>query len=171
MQINHTANPRHIRLIPITDSDLPFLLKVYAGTRADEMALTGWKEDQIAEFLEMQFRMQHHSYTTQYHNSSLDKILYKGEEAGRFYVDRRDNEIRIIDIALLPEFRRKGIGGQLFKSVMEEAAQTGKSVSIHVEKFNPALQFYQKLGFHSVVDRGVYLFMEWLPENQLAEME
>jgi ribosomal protein S18 acetylase RimI-like enzyme len=81
-------------------------------------------------------------------------------------VYRMKTEIRVVDIALLPEFRGKGVGGRWMREVMDEAEETGRSVTIHVEKMNPALRFYNRLGFKPVEDKGIYWFMEWKPPAQ-----
>jgi L-amino acid N-acyltransferase YncA len=57
--------------------------------------------------------------------------------------------------------RGRGFGTALFRDLMDEAAAVGKAVSIHVEKFNPAMRFYRRLGFTSVEDKGVYDLMHW----------
>jgi ribosomal protein S18 acetylase RimI-like enzyme len=96
---------------------------------------------------------------------SLEKIknLIENEPAGRLYVARWQREIRIVDIALLPAFRGRGIGSRLITELLEEGSRKGKNVSIHVETFNPAFRLYQRLGFEVVEDKGVYLLMEWHP--------
>ena len=84
-----------------------------------------------------------------------------GQPAGRLYVARGSDEIRIVDIALLPESCNRGIGTTLLRGLQSEAAAAGKPLRIHVERFNPALRLYERLGFRQIDDRGVYLFMEW----------
>src|SRR5262249_39352148 len=106
---------------------------------------------------------QHRYYQEQFPGAAFDVILRNGQPAGRLYVDRRAEEIRIIDIALLPEHRRAGIGRGLLEEVLAEATQTSKPVRIHVERFNPALRLYERLGFQRIGDTGVYFLMEWLP--------
>ena len=76
----------------------------------------------------------------------------------------RADEIRLIDIALLLEHRNAGIGARLLQDLLAEAAQAGKPVRIHVEKFNPALRLYERLGFTPIEDQGVYLLMQWSPD-------
>ncbi len=93
----------------------------------------------------------------------FDIVRYRGRRVGRLYVDRRADEIRIIDIALLPERRGDGIGGAMMQALLDEAAAAGKPVRIHVEKFNRALGLYRRLGFSQIEDQGVYLLMEWSP--------
>ena len=70
-----------------------------------------------------------------------------------------------MDIAILPEFRGAGAGTRLLKALQEEAAAGGKSLSIHVEGFNPAMRLYERLGFRAVEDRDPYVFMEWRPSS------
>jgi ribosomal protein S18 acetylase RimI-like enzyme len=94
------------------------------------------------------------------HRAAFDVILVDGQPAGRLYVSREDDEIRIVDIALLPEYCNRGIGTTLLKGLQSEAAAAGKPLRIHVERFNPALRLYERLGFRQIDDRGVYLFME-----------
>ena len=113
--------------------------------------------------MRQQFDAQDVYYRAHYTNASFDVIEAAGKAAGRLYVARWEDEIRIMDIALLPEYRGKGIGTQLLRDLLDEGARTGKRVSIHVEKDNPALSLYVRLGFVPVGDRGVYLLMEASP--------
>ena len=83
------------------------------------------------------------------------------EDIGRLYIERWPSQHCIIDIAFLPEHRGKGLGAALLRDLMDEAAAAGKAVSIHVEKFNPAMQLYRRLGFTTVEDKGVYDLMRW----------
>lgn len=158
-----SGRPR-VALRPATDSDLELLLRVYASTRADEMALTGWDEPTVGAFLRQQFEAQHAYYHANYTDTTFDVILVDGEPAGRLYVARWPEEIRIVDIALLPGHRGSGVGTRLLEDLMGEGRSSGRPVSIHVERFNPALRLYERLGFAQVEDRGVYLLMEWAPE-------
>ena len=134
------------------------------------MALVDWTDRQKDEFLRMQFNAQHNFYHEQFSSAQFDIIEFYNDTIGRLYVDRRPDEIRIIDIALLPEHRGKGIGGELMQSLLEEASGSNKSVSIHVEHNNPAMHLYQRLGFRHVRDEGVYFFMRWNAENSSGEI-
>ena len=100
-------------------------------------------------------------YQEHYAGAAFDVILVFGQPAGRLYVAREEDEIRIVDIALLPDYCNRGIGTTLLRGLQSEAAAAGKPLRIHVERFNPALRLYERLGFHPIADRGVYLFMEW----------
>ena len=153
-----------IRLRSIRPEDEPFLQRVYASTREEELKQVDWDAQQKEAFLRMQFEAQHTHYMKYYPDATFDLILDDDKPIGRLYVDRRPDEIRIIDIALLPEFQRSGTGGGLLETLFEEARKAGLPVSIHVEKFNPTLYWYERLGFRQVEDKGVYLLMEWRPE-------
>ena len=115
------------RLRPVRPEDESFLYEVYASTRLDELALTGWTEQQKKEFLQMQFGAQHRYYHEQFPEAEFHIILIQNLPIGRLYVDRRSDEIRIIDIALLPEYRNAGIGSMFLHNLMEEAEQSRES--------------------------------------------
>ena len=157
-----------VTLRPIKDDDLDFLRKVYASTRLDELRQTSWSQQQINDFLAMQFEAQHQFYKEQFAEASFDIVEYDGKDAGRLYLDCREDEIRIVDIALLPEFRGRGLGTRLLNHVIRDAQQNQLSVRIHVEKNNPALTLYQRLGFKEIGDRGIYWLMEKESQKQVA---
>lgn len=148
---------------PIREQDVEFLYKVYASTRAEEMKLTGWEDRQKEEFLRMQFNLQHTQYLQNYREAFFNIILLNEVPAGRLYVDRRWNEIRIIDLALLPEFRGQGIGKTILNDLIDEADGKQVPLTLHVEHFNPVLNLYERLGFKKKSDTGVYYFMEKEP--------
>ena len=150
-----------VMLQPIQDNDEPFLFTLYATTRAEELAWTDWPPEQRDAFLRSQFYAQRTHYARECPGASFDLIVLDGERVGRLYVDRRADDIRIIDIALLPSYRNRGIGSHIMEDLLAEGASSGRPVSIHVEKNNPAaMRFYEKLGFICAGDIGTHLFME-----------
>ena len=155
--------PSGIRLRTVSPSDRDFLLQVYASTREEEMRLVDWSAEEKAAFVRMQFEAQDAYYREHYHPATYYVIEVDGVAVGRLYVARWDDEIRIMDVALLPERRRRGIGTSLLRALLDEAAASGKRLSIHVEKFNPARRLYERLGFAEVAERGVYVLMEARP--------
>lgn len=154
-----------IALRPVTAGDAPFLFDVYASTRMEELAQIGWSEPQQRSFLEMQFNAQRRYYESEYPAAEFQIILVRGQPGGRLYVHRRETEIRIMDIALLPPHRRQGIGSRLLREIQAEGGRSGRRVTIHVESFNPALRLYERLGFRTVARNGVYQLLEWAPAN------
>lgn len=151
-------------LRPATEADEAFLLAVYASTRAEEMAITGWSDEQKAAFCAQQFQAQTSHYRQHCPTAQCFVILSGEMPAGRLYVDHCEKEIRIVDISLLPEFRGKGIGTHFLRELQKEAQTASKVLSIHVETFNPAKRFYERLGFDLAEDKGAYQFMTWTPE-------
>lgn len=152
-----------IALKQISDCDLEFLFRVYASTREEELKQTDWSDEIKLGFLSMQFHAQHTQYMENYPNKVFSLILYDDMPVGRLYLNRSINEIRIVDIAILPEYCGQGIGATLLKDIQQESTAKNITVSIHVEKYNPALNLYKRLGFEIVEDRDVYYFMEWKP--------
>jgi ribosomal protein S18 acetylase RimI-like enzyme len=124
-----------------------------------------WDDAQKDAFLRMQFEAQDAWWQENYAEASFDVILADGEPVGRLYVHRGPSEIRIVDIALLPEHRGNGIGTRLLDDLLAEGDARGKSVTIHVERMNPALRLYERLGFSVAEDKGVYLFLERPPRT------
>ena len=150
-------------LRPIRPEDEPFLLRVYASTRAEEMAIVPWTDAEKDAFLRMQFAAQHRHYQQHFAAAAFEVLLRDGVPIGRLYVDRSRDEIHIIDIALLPEHRRAGLGTAILRELLDEAARASKSVRIYVEHANPARRLYERLGFTVIDDTGVYVLMEWSP--------
>lgn len=148
---------------PATPEDRDFLLHLYGTTREEELAAVAWSPEEKAAFLRMQFEAQDHHYRTHYPGAEFLVMLHQGQPAGRLYVWRGEAEIRVMDIALLPELRNLGLGHAVMEDLLRECTRTGRAVRVHVEKFNPALRFYERLGFRVAEDRGVYWFLEWLP--------
>lgn len=152
----------------VTENDLELLYRIYGSTRADEMAVTGWSEPDIENFLRMQFELQHTQYMKNYKNPCFEIILFKEEPVGRLYVERGKKEMRIIDIALLPHACRRGIGSKIISELIDEANKTRVILSLSVEYNNPVLGFYERLGFEQMDQGGVYLLMEKKPAIALA---
>jgi len=161
-----------LALRPVTPEDRPFLERVYASTRSEELAMVPWTPLQKAAFLRFQFDAQDSHYRLHYAGARFDVILAGGQPAGRLYVDRSASEIRLIDIALLPEHRGAGIGGALLAELIAEARRERKPLSIHVEHTNPAQRLYRRLGFrHTGTETGIYQLMEWRSTEDSAGAE
>ena len=148
-----------VTLRPAGEDDQPFMLRVYASVREPELERSGLPREQWGAFVEHQFEAQSRAYED-YRNTSFEVVLVDGEPAGRLIVARWPEELRVVDVALLPEYRGRGVGGTLIRELIEEAEERGVKTSIHVERFNPAQRLYTRLGFRSVSETGVYLLLE-----------
>lgn len=151
---------------PMDDEDLPFVAALYASIRAEELAATGLPVAQQQAFLDQQHRAQHQHYRAHYPGAEWLILEREGAPVGRLYLSEWPAEFRVVDISLVAEARGEGIGGALLTDIITGAAAIGKSVSIHVEKFNPARRLYERLGFQLIEDKGVYDLMAWRPDGQ-----
>ena len=142
--------------------DEAFLFEVYASTRRPELAALDWSDEMKEAFLRSQAAAQQAYYQEHYPTSEFLIIERNREAVGRYYLGSWEDEFRLIDIALLPAARGEGIGRRLIESLLEKARISDKPVRLHVERENPALRLYDRLGFRQIEDRGVYLFLEWL---------
>ena len=148
-----------VTLRPVAPADREFLVGVYRSTREQELALTPWDDEHKQAFADMQFTAQSAHYAEYFPDASHDVIEADGEAVGRLYVDRVPDEIRIVDIALLPAARGLGIGGELLRRLLAEADATGRSTRIYVEHNNPARALYERLGFREVERGDVHALM------------
>jgi len=162
MAANSEANSVSLRLVRAEDEE--FLRAVYAGTRAEELALVPWDEAQRAAFIRFQFAAQQRFYKSEYPDAQHHVILNHGRPVGRLYVDRRAQEIRILDIALLPAHRGLGIGTPLITALMAEAAGSARALSIYVERDGRARRLFARLGFSVREESGLQVLMEWRPK-------
>jgi ribosomal protein S18 acetylase RimI-like enzyme len=145
--------------------DESFLLDVFASTRTEELALTSWTPQQKDAFLRMQFDAQRRSYANDHPHAEYWVIQHDYVDVGRMITDRNDSEIALMDIALLPQHRQQGIGSVLLRRLTEEATRGGKSIRLHVERFNPALLWYERLGFKVTGEGQIHLEMIWRPRS------
>lgn len=152
-----------VTLRPAAQDDRAFLRALYGSTRAEELAPVPWSDEQKHAFIAQQFDAQDQHYHQHYPDAAFDVITSGGVPIGRLYVARGSDEIRIIDIALVDAWRSRGVGSALIRELQDEARASTLPLRIHVERFNPALRLYERLGFTVLVDRGVYLFLEWMP--------
>ena len=149
----------------VLPADLEFLFQVYASTRLEELAPLPWDAATRQAFLTMQFNAQHSDYQRNYPAAAFDVIEQAGVAIGRLYVDRRPDELHILDIALLPDYRNRGIGSFFLEQLITEAEADEHMMQIYVERFNPAKRLYTRLGFQIIGDQGVYYLMQRNPDH------
>ena len=151
-----------ITLREVLEEDEAFLRELYAGARAPELALVPWNDEQREAFLRMQFDAQHSYYHAQFPAADYKIILHNTEPIGRIYLHRTE-EIRVLDITILPAFRNMGFGSAMIRELMAEGSRAGKAVSIWVEHFNPSRNLFDRLGFSQIQEDGYNLLLEWRP--------
>lgn len=148
-----------LRFRPIENDDLPFLAALYASTREAELAPVPWPEETKHAFLRDQFAKQHAHYQQHYPGADFWLIELEGQAIGRVYVYRSPGEIRLMDIALVPAQRGRGLGAALLGELVDEADRQFARITLHVEGDNPVKRLYQRLGFVLVEQRGPYEFL------------
>lgn len=138
-----------------------FLFGLYASTRRAELQAWGWDELMQQQFLQMQWTAQQRSYAMQYPDADHSLVLYRNLQAGRLLVTRSEEEIVLVDIALLPEFQNRGIGAFLIRQLQEEAAASARPLRLSVLSTNPAHRLYERIGFVQIAESGLHIRMEW----------
>jgi len=154
---------RAVRLRPATSEDETFLRQLFATTRADELAVMAWDENQKETFIAMQFNAQKQQYAMSYPAAQHSLILLNDVPIGRLLLDKGKLEFTLVDVALLPVHRGDGIGTGLIQDIVKEAAAAGKPVRLHVLTSSAAKRLYERLGFSPVGGDAVYLEMKWVP--------
>jgi ribosomal protein S18 acetylase RimI-like enzyme len=167
-KLNLERLAREVSLRPVTERDEDLLLRIYASTREDEMKQAAdWTDEQKEMFLRWQLEMQRQDYETRFPQADYRVILFKGKPAGRLWVARTPEQIRLLDIAVLPEFQNRRIGTFLLTELIKESEETGIPLRHMIFKLNTeARRFYERLGFRLVEDDRMYLLMERHPEKQ-----
>jgi GNAT superfamily N-acetyltransferase len=155
-----------VSLRPVTKDDEPFLVALYGSTRAQELAQVEWAEGQKELFVRWQFEMQQREYTARFPDGQYNLILVDDQPAGRLWTGSDDEQIRLLDIALLPEFQRRGVGTLLLKRLIDEANNANKVLRHMVFVLNnDAHKFYERLGFVVIENLDAYKHMEWRRVN------
>jgi len=162
---NVSLTNESITLRPVTPEDAAFLREVYKSSRGDDLRGLGWDEPRINEFLEMQYDAQRIFETTDHKAATDEIILCEGESAGRLCVESRDTEIRCHDLALLPNFRNRGIGTLLLRRLQSQATKSRRSLGLQVLRFNRSVSLFERLGFVRTSESGSHLQMEWKPTD------
>ena len=154
-------------LRPAAEADYEELVRVYASTRAAELAqVTWWDDEQKLAFCRSQYDVQKAEYEARFPDAEYDVIELDGRTAGRIWVGRAEEEIRLLDIALLPEFQGQGVGALLVGALIDEARSTGKRLRHMVFMLNEgARRFYERLGFRVTGEFSGYWMMEWQTEK------
>lgn len=143
-------------------ADEPFLFRLYASTRAEEVAATGWPAAQQERFLREQFEARQRSYRTSFPGAACEIVHADRVAIGATIVHRTDAEIRVVDIALLPAYRGQGFGSRLLQPLIAEARRVGRPLRLQVLKDNhDAFRLYLRLGFEPVGNNGAYLKLEY----------
>lgn len=156
--MNETPN---FTLRPVADTDRELLLAVYAASRAIELSMVPWDDEQKRAFVAQQLDAQTAFYAEKYADASHEIIVVDDIDVGRLYVDRREGEIAILDVAVLVGHRGRGVGTSVIEALKAEAAASNCTVGVYVEVYNPSQKLFEKLGFVMTSDDGMNRRFEW----------
>jgi len=160
-----------IATAPAGAEDEPFLFEVYVGARIGDFEALGWTETQVRALLHMQYEAQRVSYRRHYPTLLHEKVLEDGVPIGRMMTFEGEDELRIVDLALLPAYRGRGIGRGLIERVQKQAASSGKPLRLRVATDNPARRLYERLHFRIYEEIPPYVAMEWQGTGVRSETE
>ncbi len=146
--------------------DESFLYEVYASSRMKEVGAWGWGPGQIDHFLRMQYQFQQKTYAAQYPEAGWELVWHGQQRVGRRMTARLENRIVLVDVALLLIYQRQGIGTSLLQSLQQEAQKAGKPLCLSVQAHNPARRLYERLGFRTRQENGLYCEMIWQANTQ-----
>ena len=167
--VQDQANPYAITLRPVKAADERFLLRVYAGTREQERHVARWEDEEWGAFVRMQYEAQRRHYQSHFPDAEHRIVLRDGEPVGRIWVLRAEDEIRLLDIAILPEHQGRGIGTHLIRSLQTDARAACVPLRHSVELDNRgARHLYERLGFAAIETHGLHTLMEWDPSEGSA---
>jgi GNAT superfamily N-acetyltransferase len=148
---------------PVTPDDDSFLRRVYKSSRGDDLRGLQWDEDRIDEFLEMQYDAERKFFENDYRKATDQIVALDGQPAGRLIVERREHEIRCVDLSLLPEHRNQGVGTFIINTLQSEATAANLPLRLQVIRFNRAVNLFERMGFVRTSETGTHFQMEWLP--------
>ena len=162
----HPSSHREVQLREAGAADGEKLFSLFTASRDDLLAaVSNWDEAQQKTFMRLQFQAQRDQYRCQYPDAHWDVIIRRGEIIGQIIVAPMDDELLLVDVSLLPEFRNRGIGNALLQDLLDKAAGENKRVTLHVLQGNPAVHLYERLGFSHAGEQGIYRRMEWVPAS------
>ncbi|TLS51763.1 GNAT family N-acetyltransferase [Paenibacillus antri] len=153
-----------ISLSPAGVEDEAFLFELFVSVRLAEYAGSGWSQSEMQTLMWVEFRTQQATYANQ--SGVRHDIVKEGDvPVGRILTSESALAVQLVDVSLIKPYRGRGIGSVLVRGLQKLVAPTGKPIRLQVELYNPAMRFYQRLGFQPYREHFPYLSMEWSPNS------
>ena len=149
-------------------ADKPFMLALYASTRAEEFAQLGWPVETERVFMKMQFEAQRGDYERRFSGALCQIVELRRCPVGRLWVAQDARSLTVLDISLIADLRGQGIGTECLRRVQRRAAAAALDIELQVVHGNPAQRLYERLGFRNIGEAGVRQAMVWKPAPQSA---
>ena len=159
-----------LRLRPEMPEDRDFRFRLFCNSRLPEWDLVQLDPPVREGLMRMQFEAQTATYAQRFPQAAFDIIELDGQPIGRIVVNRTGGFVHIVDQAIVPELRRRGLGTAVMRALMDEAAAGGIPVRLKVADVNdPSLRLYLRLGFRRIDEAPLYMELEWTaPEQALG---
>jgi ribosomal protein S18 acetylase RimI-like enzyme len=152
-------------LRPATPQDEPLLFELFAAEKVAEFAAIGLTEAQYRPLLEMQYRARAIGYSEQHPGAkSWIIVLEQAAEVtsvGQYLLVKTPQGSRIVDLAVLPQYRGQRIATQVLQQLAQQSAAAGEVLSLRVMKGNQAIRLYARLGFDVVNEDEISYEMLW----------
>src|SRR5688572_30348858 len=87
-------------------------------------------------------------------------IELEGVQIGIYVVERASDHVQLLQIFILPDYQRRGIGSRLIERLLAEARAAHLPLRLRVLRVNPAFELYQRMGFKVVQETPERYFME-----------
>ena len=121
----------------------------------------GFDEAAREVLLDLQFRAQRQAWEAKFLGAEHELILVEGRPVGRIWLAWSPEDCRVVDVALLPEYRRRGVGTQVYSEILAEADRRGIPVRTTVDPANgPSMAFHLRCGFEVVAEDDAWLAIE-----------
>jgi GNAT superfamily N-acetyltransferase len=159
--------PEGLALRPECPEDHPFLESLYQSVRSD-LQLLGGDSELVRNLTKLQFEAQRRCYQQMFTDASYLVIEEHSRRIGRAILDQ-SRGIHVVDLALIPEVRGRGIGTRLLKALQRTADKLDVPLSLSVAMDNHGARcFYLRLGFQEEQNDGIYIGLIWHSDGYSA---
>lgn len=151
-----------LRLRPECAEDQDFRYRLFCNSRPPEWDLVPLDPHVREQLMRHQFQAQTVTYAARFPQARFDIIELEQRPIGRIVVNRPGSVVHIVDHAIVPELRSRGLGTAIMHFLMDEAAAAGLPVRLKVADANdPSLRLYLRLGFTPIETAPAYIEMQW----------
>ena len=144
---------QNLSLRPEEAADEESLRELYIRHRWAEFAPLPWPDAQKAALIAKQFALQQRQHRANWPQSVRLVVTGTDGIAGRLHLAETADNLHIIDILLDVPLRGQGTGSSLIGALIDRAGAS-RTLTLSVDKNNPAQNLYRRLGFVEAADLG-----------------
>lgn len=153
-----------IALRPETPADEAFRLALFRASRGPGWDQVALPPDMLTMIMVQQFHAQTQGYRAAYPDARLEIVTAEATPIGRLATQRGADAVHLIDIALTPEWRGRGVGTTILGGLMDEARALDRPLTLQVARDNLAAQrLYNRLAFAATAADETHLTLAWRP--------